>query len=83
VSNRVANTVSRIDMGTFKVQQEVAVPGGPDCMEMHKSGKQLWVTQRWIRSVSMVDLDQSKVVKRIQVGRSPHGVYLHDRAGLL
>jgi len=52
-------------------------------MEMHKSGKQLWVTQRWIRSVSMVDLDQSKVVKRIQVGRSPHGVYLHDRAGLL
>lgn len=83
VSNRVANTISRIDMGTLKVQQEVAVPGGPDCMEMHKSGKQLWVTQRWVRSVSMVDLDQSKVVKRIQVGRSPHGVYLHDRAGLL
>ncbi|MEY3632415.1 MAG: hypothetical protein RI937_613, partial [Pseudomonadota bacterium] len=46
-------------------------------------GKQLWVTQRWTRSVALVDLDQSKVVKRVTVGKSPHGVYLHDRADLL
>ncbi len=83
VSNRVANTVSKIDMSTLKVEAEIAVPGGPDCMDIHQSGKQLWITQRWIRSVSLVDLDQSRVVKRIAVGRSPHGVYLHDRAGLL
>ncbi|MBU3724599.1 MAG: YncE family protein [Burkholderiaceae bacterium] len=83
VSNRMANTVSKLDMGTLKVESEIAVPGGPDCMDVHQSGKQLWVTQRWNRSVSLVDLDQSRVVKRITVGRSPHGVYLHDRAGLL
>jgi DNA-binding beta-propeller fold protein YncE len=52
-------------------------------MDIHESGKQLWVTQRWIRAVSVVDLDAGKVIKRITVGRSPHGVYLHDRAGLL
>lgn len=83
VSNRVANTVSKLDMSTLKIEAQIAVPGGPDCMDIHQSGKQLWVTQRWIRSVSLVDLDQSRVVKRITVGRSPHGVYLHDRAGLL
>ena len=83
VSNRMANTVSKLDMSTLKVEAEIAVPGGPDCMDVHESGKQLWVTQRWTRSVSLVDLDQSRVVKRIGVGRSPHGVYLHDRADLL
>jgi DNA-binding beta-propeller fold protein YncE len=70
-------------MGSLKVEAEIKVPGGPDCMDIHESGKQLWVTQRWIRAVSVVDLDAGKVMKRITVGRSPHGVYLHDRAGLL
>lgn len=83
VSNRVANSLSKVDMGSLKVEAEIKVPGGPDCMDIHESGKQLWVTQRWIRAVSVVDLDAGKVIKRITVGRSPHGVYLHDRAGLL
>ena len=83
VTNRVANTLSKIDMSTLKVEAEIRVSGGPDCMDIHSSGKQLWVTQRWTRSVALVDLDQSKVVKRVTVGKSPHGVYLHDRADLL
>lgn len=83
VSNRVANTISKIDMGTLKIESRIPVPGGPDCMDIHESGRQLWVTQRWTRSVAVVDLDQSRMTKRIMVGRSPHGVYLHDRAGLL
>ena len=83
MTNRVANTLSKIDMSTLKVEAEIRVSGGPDCMDIHSSGKQLWVTQRWTRSVALVDLDQSKVVKRVTVGKSPHGVYLHDRADLL
>ena len=83
VTNRVANTLSKIDMSTLKIEAEIRVSGGPDCMDIHRSGKQLWVTQRWTRSVALVDLDQSKVVKRVTVGKSPHGDYLHDRADLL
>lgn len=83
VSNRMGNTISRLDMSSLKIDAEIKVPGGPDCMDIHRDGKQLWVTQRWLRAVSVVDLDQGKVIKRIGVGRSPHGVYLHDRAGLL
>ncbi len=83
VSNRVANTISKIDMSTLKVEAQIPVSGGPDCMEIDRSGRFLWVTQRWTRSVSVVDLVEGRVIKRVQVGRSPHGVYLHERAGLL
>ena len=83
VSNRTANTISRIDMSTFRIESRIEVSGGPDCMDLSASGKQLWVTQRWARSVALIDLDQSRVVKRVTVGRSPHGVYLHDRAPIL
>ena len=66
----MANTVSMLDMSTLKIETEIKVPGGPDCMEVHSSGKQLWITQRWTRSVSMIDLDQGRVAKTILVGRS-------------
>lgn len=83
VSNRTANTLSRIDMESLRIESSIPCAGGPDCMDIHESGKQLWVTQRWAKTVALVDLDLNKVVKRIPVGRSPHGVYLHDRAPIL
>jgi YVTN family beta-propeller protein len=43
-------------------------------------GKTMWVTQRWLKKVSVVDLASRKVIKSIPVGRSPHGIYFHNRA---
>jgi hypothetical protein len=43
----------------------------------------LWVTLRWARQVAVVDLGQRRVVRTIAVGRSPHGIYFHNRAPLL
>ncbi|MEK9719935.1 MAG: cytochrome D1 domain-containing protein [Quisquiliibacterium sp.] len=83
VSNRVENTVSRIDMNALKVVDTIAVPGGPDCMEVTADQRELWVTSRFARKVSVVDLAQRKVVRSIDVGRSPHGIFFHDRAPLL
>ena len=83
VSNRVENTVSRIDMSTLQLVDTIAVPGGPDCMEVTADGRELWVTSRFAKKVSVVDLAQRKVVRSIPVGRSPHGIYFHDRAPLL
>jgi YVTN family beta-propeller protein len=31
----------------------------------------------------VVDLETRKVIQSIRVGRSPHGIYIHDRAPLL
>ncbi len=80
VSNRVANTVSRIDMQTLEVVGSFAVPGGPDCMDVSADGKLLYVTARWAKKLTVVDIESRKIVRQVNVGRSPHGVWTLDHA---
>ncbi|HSV60453.1 MAG TPA: YncE family protein [Variovorax sp.] len=80
VSNRVANTISRIDIASLKVVDNINVPGGPDCMDVSADGKTLYVTSRWAKKLSVVDLASRQVVRQINVGRSPHGVWTLDHA---
>lgn len=83
VTNRVADTISSIDMVDLKILDTIKVPGGPDCMELAADGRTLWVTSRWLKRVAVVDLVERRLVQSIPVGRSPHGVYLHNRAPIL
>lgn len=77
LSNRVEGTVSLIDTkDELKVVGSVRVPGGPDCMDITPDGKELWVTQRFLRRVSIIDIDTLKIVGSIPVGKSPHGVFM-------
>jgi hypothetical protein len=39
VSNRVANTISKIDMQTQSVVAELPGPTGPDCMDVSADGR--------------------------------------------
>nr|WP_315844934.1 YncE family protein [uncultured Achromobacter sp.] len=80
VSNRTANSISRIDMQTLTVTDTFAVPGGPDCMDVLADGKTLLVTSRWARKMTVVDLEQKKVVNQVAVGKSPHGVWTLNHA---
>ena len=80
VSNRVANTVSLIDISTLSVVEEYAAPGGPDCMELLSDGRTLLVGSRWARKLSFIDLPSKKLVRQVEVGRSPHGVWTLDHA---
>ena len=80
VSNRVANSISRIDLQTLQVIDTYPVPGGPDCMDVSADGKTLYVTSRWARKLSVLDLADHKVVRQVPVGRSPHGVWTLDHA---
>jgi YVTN family beta-propeller protein len=80
VSNRVANTISRIDIATLKVIDTFNVPGGPDCMDVSADGKTLYVTSRWSKKLSVIDVASRQVVRQIKVGRSPHGVWTLDHA---
>lgn len=75
VSNRVANTVSKVDTHSLTVVESYPAPGGPDCMEMMADGKTLLVTSRWARTLTVIDTRQKKVVRQVPVGRSPHGVW--------
>ena len=80
VSNRSANTISRIDWTTLSVVDTYKTPAGPDCMEMLADGKTLLVTTRWAGKLSVTDLEKKAVVKQVPVGKSPHGVWTLNHA---
>ncbi len=80
VSNRVANTISKIDLQTLEVVANYPAPGGPDCMDVSADGKLLYVTSRWAKQLTVIDLESKKVVKQVAVGKSPHGVWTLDHA---
>ena len=80
VSNRVANTISLLDTQTLTVVAEYPAPGGPDCMEMLADNRTLLVSSRWARRLSFIDIEKKQVVRQVEVGRSPHGVWTLDHA---
>jgi YVTN family beta-propeller protein len=80
VSNRVANTISKIDLNSLQVTAEYPAPGGPDCIEVLAGGKLLLTTSRWAKKLTVVDTESKKVVRQIPVGKSPHGVWTLEHA---
>ena len=80
VSNRAANTISKIDLQTLSVVDEYPAPGGPDCMDVLADGRTLLVTSRWARKLTMIDMQSRRVTQQLNVGRSPHGVWTLDHA---
>ena len=63
----------RIRAAGLKYRSE---PGGPDDMDITPDGKELWVTQRFLRRIAVVDLEQMRMVASIPVGKSPHGLFM-------
>jgi YVTN family beta-propeller protein len=43
-------------------------------------GKLLLVTSRWARKLTIIDTESRKVVRQVNVGKSPHGVWTLDHA---
>lgn len=80
VSNRVANTVNKIDYTTLQSVAVYQAPGGPDCLEVTADGKLLLVSSRWIKKMSVIDLESGKLVRQVRVGKSPHGIWTLDHA---
>jgi len=80
VSNRVANSISKIDLQTLTVVDSYPAPGGPDCMDVSRDGKLIYVASRWARKLTVIDMAARKVVRQVNVGKSPHGVWTLDHA---
>ena len=76
LSNRIEGTVSLIDTQAMQGAATIRIPGGPDCMDITPDGKELWVTQRFLRRIAIVDLATMKVSGSIPTGKSPHGVFI-------
>ncbi len=80
VSNRVADTISKIDYQTMTVVDNYPAPSGPDCMELSADGKFIYVASRWAKKLSVIDTTTRQVVRQVKVGKSPHGVWTLDHA---
>ena len=80
VSNRVADTISKINMQSGEVVDNYPAPGGPDCMDVSADGRLIYVSSRWARKLSVIDTQTGQVVRQVKVGKSPHGVWTLDHA---
>ena len=80
VSNRVADTISKIDLQKLAVVDTFKAPGGPDCMDVVAGGRQLLVSSRWARKLTVIDTETRQIVRQVPVGKSPHGVWTLDHA---
>lgn len=80
VSNRVANTISKIDYLTMAVVDNYPAPSGPDCMDLSADGRYIYVASRWAKKLTVIDTTTRTVVRQVKVGKSPHGVWTLDHA---
>lgn len=78
VNNRAGGTTMSLDAATLQPIRSYAIPGGPDDMDFAPDGK-IWITRRWAEKVAILD-PATGGYETIQVGRSPHGLFLNPRA---
>jgi YVTN family beta-propeller protein len=78
VNNRAGGTTVSLDVATLKPIRSYAIPGGPDDMDFAPGGK-IWITRRWAEKVAVLD-PATGAYETIEVGRSPHGIFLNSKA---
>lgn len=80
VNNRVAGTTLALDAATMAPIRSYAIPGGPDDIAFAPDGK-LWITRRWAEKVAVLDPKTGEYAT-VDVGRSPHGLFLNPKGAL-
>ncbi len=78
VNNRVAGTTTVLDAGSLRPIHTYRIPGGPDDLFFAPDGR-VWITRRFAESVAVLN-PATGHYDLIDVGRSPHGIFLSPRA---
>jgi DNA-binding beta-propeller fold protein YncE len=82
-TNRAEGSVSVIRFATRRVVKKWRIPGGgsPDMGNVSADGKVLWLTGRWNGVVYAIDTRSGKLLAKIPVGSSPHGLCVWPQPG--
>jgi YVTN family beta-propeller protein len=82
-TNRAEGSVSVISFATRRVVEKWRIPGGgsPDMGNVSADGKVLWLTGRWNGVVYAIDTSNGKLLAKIPVGSSPHGLCVWPQPG--
>ncbi|HUN40200.1 MAG TPA: PQQ-binding-like beta-propeller repeat protein [Acetobacteraceae bacterium] len=78
VNNRVAGTTETLHADSLTPIHTYRITGGPDDLAFAPDGK-VWITRRWAETVAVLD-PATGDFQTIDVGRSPHGIFLNDAA---
>jgi YVTN family beta-propeller protein len=83
VANRNEGSVSVISFRTRKVIAKWRLPGGgsPDMGDVSSNGKVLWLSGRYNSAVYAIDTRTGRLIARIPVGASPHGLSVWPQPG--
>jgi YVTN family beta-propeller protein len=83
VANRNAGTISVISFKTKRVIRTWRIPGGgsPDMGGVSSNGNVLWLSGRYNSVVYAIDTRTGRLLARIPVGSSPHGVLVWPQPG--
>ena len=82
-TNRAEGSISVISFATRKVIQKWRIPGGgsPDMGNVSANGRVLWVSGRWNGVVYAIDTRTGRLIAKIPVGASPHGLSVWPQPG--
>jgi len=83
VANRNAGTVSVVSFRTRKVLRTWRIPGGgsPDMGDVSPDGRVLWLSGRYNAEVYALSTRTGRLLARIPVGASPHGLCVWPQPG--
>lgn len=83
VTNRLEGSVSVLDAYTGAPMSLWKIPGGgsPDMGNLTADGTQLWVSGRYDSQVYVLSTADGRLLKKIRVGRRPHGLTVWPQPG--
>jgi DNA-binding beta-propeller fold protein YncE len=82
-TNRAEGSISVISFATRKVIRKWRIPGGgsPDMGNVSANGRVLWVSGRWNGVVYAIDTRTGRLIAKVPVGASPHGLSVWPQPG--
>jgi DNA-binding beta-propeller fold protein YncE len=83
ITNRGEGSISRLDLRTGRLLGKWHIPGGgsPDMGNVSADGRVLWLSGRWNDVAYAIDTRSGKLLAKVPVGRSPHGLSVWPQPG--
>lgn len=72
--SKPGNTVSMVDLETFKVSKTVVTGAGAHGVAIDREGRLAYITNTYADTVSVIDIKSRAVVSTVRVGKGPNGV---------
>jgi YVTN family beta-propeller protein len=72
--SKPGNTVSMVDLQTFKLAKTVVTGAGAHGVAIDREGRLAYITNTYANTVSVIDIKSRAVVSTVSVGKGPNGV---------